>query len=88
VSGRNMPYWGGRGNAVQWPGNARASGIPVDSTPRAGDIAISMAGPYGHAMYVEAVIGGKIHVSQYNYGNNGEYSEMTIPSAGLSFIHF
>jgi surface antigen len=89
VSGRTMPYWGGRGNANQWPGNARAAGIPVDGSPRDGDIAISMAGPYGHAMYVEAVLGGgKIHVSQYNYGNNGEYSEMTINAAGLYFIHF
>jgi hypothetical protein len=33
-------------------------------------------------------MGSKIHVSQYNYGNNGEYSEMTISAAGLSFIHF
>lgn len=89
VSGRNMPYWGGRGNANQWPANARSAGIPVDGNPRVGDVAISTAGPYGHAMYVEAVLGGgKIHVSQYNYGNNGEYSEMTIPAGGLYFIHF
>jgi surface antigen len=89
VSGRYMPYWGGAGNAVQWPGNARASGIPVDGNPRAGDVAISPIGPYGHAMYLEAVLpGGKIHVSQYNYGVPGTYSEMTIPAAGLSFIHF
>ncbi len=88
ASGRSMPYWGGRGNANQWPSNARAAGIPVDSNPKAGDVAISMLGPYGHAMYVEAVSGGKIYVSQYNYGNNGEYSTMTIPAAGLYFIHF
>ncbi|HEY5667942.1 MAG TPA: CHAP domain-containing protein, partial [Candidatus Saccharimonadales bacterium] len=39
-SGRNMPYWGGYGNANQWDDNARAAGIPVDTTPRAGDVAI------------------------------------------------
>lgn len=88
VSGRRMPYWGGHGNANQWPQSAINDGIPVDGNPRAGDVAISMIGPYGHAMYVESVQGGKVHVSQYNYGNNGEYSEMTIPASGLSFIHF
>lgn len=89
VSGRFMPYWGGRGNANQWVANAQAAGIPVSGTPRTGDIAISLAGPYGHAMYVESVMGdGRIHVSQYNYGNRGEYSEMIIPAGGLYFIHF
>lgn len=88
ASGRHMPYWGGRGNAKEWPSSARSDGIPVDGNPRAGDVAISMMGPYGHAMYVENVDGNKIHVSQYNYGNRGEYSEMTIPSSGLYFIHF
>lgn len=88
ASGRSMPYWGGRGNAYQWPGNARAAGIPVDGNPRVGDVAISMAGPYGHAMYVEAVSGGKVTVSQYNFANAGEYSTMTISASGLYFIHF
>lgn len=87
-SGRYMPYWGGRGNAKQWPGNASAAGIPVDGNPRVGDVAITMAGPYGHAMYVEAVNGNSITVSQYNFGNNGEYSTMTISASGLYFIHF
>lgn len=88
-SGRHMPYWGGRGNANRWPANARAAGIPVDGNPRVGDVAISMSGYYGHAMYVERVNGdGTIRVSQYNYGIRGEYSEMTISSAGLYFIHF
>ena len=87
-SGRHMPYWGGRGNANQWPTNARAAGIPVDGTPRVGDVAVSMAGYYGHVMYVEAVSGSSVYVSQYNYAVNGEYSEMWISSAGLEFIHF
>lgn len=87
-SGRKMPYWGGSGNANQWPGNARAAGIAVDGNPRVGDVAISMAGYYGHAMYVEAVSGGSVYVSQYNYAVNGEYSEMWVSAAGLYFIHF
>ncbi|HSX01331.1 MAG TPA: CHAP domain-containing protein [Candidatus Saccharimonas sp.] len=89
VSGRRMPYWGGHGNANQWVDNARASGIPVSGTPRVGDVAISLAGPYGHAMYVESVLkDGRVHVSQFNYGNRGEYSEMIIPASGLYFLHF
>jgi len=89
ASGRHMPYWGGIGNANQWPGNARRAGIPVDGNPRVGDVAISMSGYYGHAMYVEAVYGdGRILVSQYNYSWDGRYSEMVIGAGGLYFIHF
>ncbi len=88
-SGRRMPYWGGRGNANQWPDNARAAGISVNGSPEVGDVAVTLAGPYGHVMYVERVNGnGTIFVSQYNYGNGGEYSTMTIPASGLQFIHF
>lgn len=87
-TGRNMPYWGGRGNASQWPGNARAAGIPVDGNPRVGDVAISSAGYYGHAMYVEAVHGGTVHVSQYNANWDGAYSTSDVSAAGLQFIHF
>jgi peptidoglycan hydrolase CwlO-like protein len=88
-SGRNMPFWGGRGNANQWPANARAAGIPVDGNPRVGDVAVSMAGYYGHVMYVEAVLGGgKIKISQYNAAWDGRWSEAVINAAGLQFIHF
>jgi surface antigen len=89
-SGRNMPYWGGVGNANQWPGNARRAGIPVDGTPRAGDIAIAYWGSYGHSMYVESVNDdGTINVSQYNWDYNGHYSEIYhFSPSGLSFIHF
>ena len=88
-SGRNMPYWGGQGNAYQWDGNARSEGIPVDSSPRAGDVAISHAGGLGHAMYVESVnANGTINISQYNVDWSGTYSTNTITPGGLYFIHF
>lgn len=88
-TGRSMPYWGGRGNAYQWPGNARAAGIPVDGSPRVGDVAISSAGYYGHAMYVEAILGnGKVRVSQYNANWDGAYSVSDVSTSGLQFIHF
>jgi peptidoglycan hydrolase CwlO-like protein len=89
---RDMPYWGGAGNANQWDDNARASGIPVDSNPTPGSIAISNAGTWGHAMYVEAVgtINGQqaIYVQQYNADFQGTYSEGWRYTTGLVFIHF
>ncbi len=89
ASGRHMPYWGGYGNANQWDDNAIAAGIPTDFTPRAGDVAISNAGYYGHAMYVESVnANGTINISQYNASWTGTYSTNTISPSGLVFIHF
>lgn len=89
-SGRHMPYWGGVGNANQWDDNARASGIPVDNSPRAGDVAIKNSGYYGHAMYVESVnSNGTINISQYNASLNGRFSRAyNVSAAGLVFIHF
>ncbi len=84
----DMPWWGGVGNANQWDDNARAAGIPVDSNPTPGSIAISNAGFYGHAMYVEAVNGNQIYIQQYNQQLNGQYSEGWRYTTGLVFIHF
>ncbi len=89
-SGRHMPYWGGIGNANQWDENAIRAGIPTDYSPRAGDVAISNAGYYGHAMYVESVNSdGTINISQYNVNWDGRYSTRNgVSPAGLVFIHF
>jgi surface antigen len=88
-TGRYMPYWGGRGNAKQWDDNARAAGIPVDTSPRVGDVAVSNAGTYGHVMYVEAVHDDDtISISQYNASWDGRYSEARRSTTGLVFIHF
>jgi surface antigen len=86
ASGRYVPW--GLGNANQWDDNARRRGIPVDGSPRRGDVAISNSGAYGHAMYVEGVSGGSIFVSQYNAALDGRYSTKTISASGLVFIHF
>lgn len=86
----DMPYWGGFGNANQWDENARASGIPVDSTPTAGSVAISNSGIYGHAMWVAAVSADKtqIYVQQYNQQLTGQYSEGWRYTTNLVFLHF
>lgn len=86
----NMPYWGGRGNAIQWPSAARSAGIPTGTTPKVGSVAIMPVGSYGHAAWVESVnANGTVTVSQYNWGLRGEYSEMTInASAFTTYIYF
>lgn len=89
ASGRRMPYWGGHGNANEWPSSAAADGIATGSTPKVGSVAIMYVGYYGHAMYVEGINGdGTIHVSQFNWGIRGEYSEMNVSPSGLTFIYF
>lgn len=93
-SGRHMPYWGGSGNASQWPGDARGAGISVSGAPQAGDVAIWPSGYYGHAMYVESVAGdGSILISEYNYDWSGRFSQRSISRStweaqGFQFIHF
>lgn len=83
-----MPYWGGRGNANQWPSSARSDGISTGNTPQVGSVAISMNGYYGHAMWVEAVNGNMIYVSQYNYDLAGSYSEMWVNGSNFTYIYF
>jgi surface antigen len=83
-----MPYWGGTGNANQWPGDAQRAGIPIGTTPKAHSVAIWNVGAFGHAMWVEAVSGNTIYVSQYNYDYAGHYSEMSISASGLTYIYF
>ena len=98
-----MPYWGGRGNANQWPGNARSGWntpgnkpIATGSTPREGSAGVISAGDYGHIVWVEKVnANGTINISQYNYWNAGgsgwgHYSEMynVSPSTYDTYIYF
>lgn len=71
-SGRSVPMY--YGSAKYWINAAQNQGIPVYSTPKVGDVAISTAGTWGHAMYVEAVSGNQIFVSQYNQQLTGQYS--------------
>lgn len=83
-----MPYWGGVGNANQWPGDARAANIPTGSVPKVGSVAISMGGAFGHAMWVDSVSGNMIHVQQYNYDLQGNYSEMWVNGSNFIYIYF
>lgn len=94
-----MPYWGGVGNANQWPGNANAAGIRTSSsapTPGSGGFAgVITSGYYGHIVWVESVnADGTINISQYNEwlpGSGwGHYSERynVSPYAYNVYIYF
>lgn len=84
--GFNAINWG---NANQWPGSARSSGLRVDSDEQAGTVAIWDVGSYGHAMWVEAVNGdGSVIVSQFNYSYNGTYSEMKVSASQAATFHY
>ena len=87
----NMPYWGGVGNANQWPGNARAAGIPTGSTPRVGSVAVVSSGQYGHTAWVEAINpNGTIRISHFNVNWTGNYAvwDNLSPSYFDTYIYF
>lgn len=84
------------GNAAQWPGGAAARGFSVSygSGARPGDAAVNPRGYYGHVMYVEAVNGNQVIVSDYNRLGDGLYrgpdggNAAVINQSALVFIHF
>jgi peptidoglycan hydrolase CwlO-like protein/surface antigen len=91
--GKYVGHFNGRGNAYEWPSSAPAySGAVRVYSPQPGDAVILPAdsnfAPIGHAMIVESVSGGTIHVSQYNmYGTHG-YSTMDIQNSGIVLLRF
>ena len=69
--------WGGGrfGNAITWDNNARAVGVPVYTTPKAGDIAVRNSGTYGHVAFVTRVnADGSFEVDEYNHVRADSYS--------------
>jgi peptidoglycan DL-endopeptidase CwlO len=87
----SMPYWGGVGNAYEWPGNADRAGIPRGSTPRPGSVGVMAGGPWGHVVWVESVnANGTINISQFNEGVTGHYSERynVNPATYYTYIYF
>lgn len=58
-------HWG---NANNWDNAARAAGIPVYGSPKAGDVAVRNSGTYGHVAFVRAVNSdGTYWVEEYNH---------------------
>lgn len=88
-TGRFVPHFAGQGNANQWPATTSRHGIAQGSSPKVGAAAVSMAGRYGHVMYVEAVHGdGTITVSDYNLMWDGLYRIYRRSASGLVYIYF
>jgi peptidoglycan DL-endopeptidase CwlO len=80
----------GLGHAKHWPFNIGSRGeVSYGQGARVGDAAVSTGGTYGHVMYVEAVEGDTVYVSDYNFGGDGYYRPpRPIKQSGLYFIHF
>ncbi|GGO86935.1 hypothetical protein GCM10011584_10340 [Nocardioides phosphati] len=65
-------HWG---NANHWDDAARAAGVPVYSTPKAGDVAVRNSGTYGHVAFVRAVYSdGTFSIEEYNHVHPYTYS--------------
>lgn len=78
-----MHHYAGSGHAKYWDDTGRGMGKQVDSSPSAGDTAVSNSGTYGHVMYVEHVNGnGSITVSDYNRAGTGKYESSTFDKVG------
>lgn len=75
ASGRTPPMY--YGNARDWVSAAYSRGITVSRSPEPGDVAISTAGYWGHAMYVESVSGNTFTTTEYNTYLTGTLSRQT-----------
>jgi surface antigen len=84
------PQWG---NAHNWDNAARAAGVSVTGTPRAGDVAVRNSGTYGHVAFVTSVNSdGSFEIDEYNRSGSHVYSHRrtsvgTGSSQFDSFIH-
>lgn len=92
------------GDAKDWGNGARAHGIAVDMTPRAGDAVYWNAGQggsggSGHIGTVQSVSGTKVTIEEYNFATSlpgdtpatggGRYHTRTIEASNASgYIHF
>ena len=74
------------GNAKNWPSEFSSS--DVSTSPIPGDIAVSTSGYFGHVAFVEAVSGNSMTVSEYNYDEEGDGDERTLPTSGSEFTEF
>jgi surface antigen len=72
------------GNGGSWVANAAAQGLPTGTTPRAGAIGEEP----GHVVYVEAVHGNMIDISEMNYaGGVGQVHRRTVPAGNYRYIY-
>ena len=90
TKGITAAYWG---DAKNFPANASRAGFKVGTTPKVGSIGVMTGGRYGHVVWVEAVNGNNVTISQYNYlvnGRWGQFSTMTnVPASTYDkYVYF
>lgn len=88
---RNMPYWGGFGNAWEWKRNAVNYGIPTGKVPKAGSVGVLQDGGFGHVAWVDSVQpNGTITIDHYNVNWSGNYARWTgvSPTFFDDYIYF
>ncbi len=74
-------------DAKTWKAAAENVSIPVDDTPRAGDVAWWDKGTWGHVAYVESVnADGSVNISEYNNSLDHSYTTRNISTAD-AYIH-
>lgn len=79
---------GSWGNASNWGNSAVKNGYYYDQNPEVGTVAFNTSWPYGHVMWVEAVSGGTVTISEYNY-KYGDFSRrFNVPASSYNYIHF
>lgn len=87
------------GDARNWANAARQVGVPVNTTPTVGSVAmfppgVDGADKVGHVAWVLAIGKGKVTVEDYNYADaydhyqSHAYSQHVVATSRLSFIHF
>lgn len=88
ASGGTISVPSNLGNAKDWYSNSPASEQSL--TPKAGDVAVSTNGTYGHVAFVESVSadGQNMTISEYNYDMDGHGDQRTISTSNSEFSEF
>lgn len=73
------------GDANLWGINAAAQGWTVDSTPEVGAVGVAVG--YMHVVYIEAVNGNMVTLSEMNYQGPYIVSTRTAPISEFVYIH-
>jgi surface antigen len=77
-------HWG---NANSWDEAAKATGVTINGNPKAGAIAQSNAGNYGHVAWVLSVSGSQVTIEEYNYAVSEGYGRRTLAASNFNYIH-
>lgn len=70
-------------DANDWYWQAQRDGWATGTTPQVGAIGWEP----GHVVYIEAVDGDRVYISERNYDNHGSYREMWKPASEYKYIY-